>query len=149
MRPTNFKVLPSQILLVSICGAQVEVTCTISSFSVRMRWSIIQGMWRRTPRAFVDRCQSSSITAEMVLLMFVFMINVCSWPPFYSHSDASVRFFENVECRLCIVDTAIHWNLYASLNNLIISIASLQRQMQNLMLTHLSWEFMIRTKIWN
>ncbi len=82
---------------------------------------------------------------------FIFVVDIRSRLPFFSHSDAPFRFVENVECRLCIVNSAIHSDLYASPNNLIGSVANLRRWTQSLMFTCcLSWElFTILTKIWH
>ncbi len=41
--------------LVSMSGNQVEAMYTISSFSVRIQWIIVQGMCRRASRALVDK----------------------------------------------------------------------------------------------
>ncbi len=66
-------------------------------------------------------------------------INVCfcdwrSWSTFFLTYRCLIRFFENMECHLCIVDSAIYSNPCAFLNNLIVSVANLWRQAQNLML---------------
>ncbi len=64
-------------------------------------------------RTLADKCQFSSITAQIVL-MFVSMIGIRGWPPFSSCSSASFRFFENVKCHWCIVNSAIHSDSQAS-----------------------------------
>ncbi len=90
-----------------MCSTQLEATLTISSFSARMWWITVWGMCRRSSRALVEKCRSSSVTAQTVLIL-ISMIDTHTWKPFFSHSDALFRYFGNVECYLCVVDSAIH-----------------------------------------
>ncbi len=76
-------------------------------------------IWMRTRTTHVEECRLSSITARTILI-FISVMDVCNRPSFFSHSGASFTFFKNVECLFCIIDSAIHSNSYAFLNNLII-----------------------------
>ncbi len=99
---------------IALYDLRIKATHTIFSFSVWIRWIIIQGMCRRaSTRAVVNKCRLSSITAQIVLI-FISVIDIHGRPPFFSHSGASFRFFGNVECHLCIADSAIYSNLYVS-----------------------------------
>ncbi len=102
---------------------------TLSAASLWEYDGLSSEVWyRRASRDLVNKLRSLSIIARAVL-MFISVIDVCGWPPFFSYSGTSFRFFENVECHLYIVDSARHSNLYASLNNFIFS-TNLQRQIQ-------------------
>ncbi len=93
--------------LVSICSTQVKATRTIYSFSVRIRWITMREMCRRASRALVDKCQSS-VTAQTVLMFVSVIAFLVDHLFFFSHSNASFRFFENAECHFGIVSSAIH-----------------------------------------
>ncbi len=56
----------------------------------------------------------------------------CAWSnPFFLKSSASFRFFENVECHLCVFDSVINSRLYVPLKNLVVSNIDWQKQTQN------------------
>ncbi len=82
-------------------------SCAPSPAALREDNGLVHGMCRRDSMVLVDKCGSSSITVRTVIV-FVSIVDVRHRPPFFSQSGALIRFFENVECLLCIVDSTIH-----------------------------------------